>query len=122
MDEQLLAEAFVEVADTLVDDFDLLEFLHRVTVRCADVLSVSAAGLLLSDQRGALRMIAASTEETRLLELLEIQTDEGDEASRRYDTRFTPAFVVFDAHGAVVARTTVVGDAAARLRSLVATP
>ena len=77
MDEQLLAEAFVEVADTLVDDFDLLEFLHRVTVRCADVLSVSAAGLLLSDQRGALRMIAASSEQTRLLELLEIQTDEG---------------------------------------------
>jgi transcriptional regulator with GAF, ATPase, and Fis domain len=77
MDEQLVAEAFVELADTLVDDFDLMDFLHRVTVRCADVLDVSAAGLLLTDQRGALRVVAASTEQTRLLELLQIQTDEG---------------------------------------------
>jgi transcriptional regulator with GAF, ATPase, and Fis domain len=77
MDEQLVAEAFVEMADTLVDDFDLMDFLHRVTVRCADVLGVSAAGLLLTDQRGALRVVAASTEQTRLLELLQIQTDEG---------------------------------------------
>jgi transcriptional regulator with GAF, ATPase, and Fis domain len=77
MDEQLVAEAFVELADTLVDDFDLMDFLHRVTVRCADVLGVSAAGLLLTDQRGALRVVAASTEQTRLLELLQMQTDEG---------------------------------------------
>lgn len=77
MDERQLAEAFVEIADTLVDDFDLLDFLHRVTVRCADVLEVSAAGLLLTDQRGALRVVAASTEQTRLLELLQLQTNEG---------------------------------------------
>src|SRR6266536_1199330 len=77
MDERQLAEAFVELADTLVDDFDLMDFLHRVTVRCADVLGVAAAGLLLTDQRGALRVVAASTERTRLLELLQMQTDEG---------------------------------------------
>jgi transcriptional regulator with GAF, ATPase, and Fis domain len=77
MDERQLAEAFVEMADTLVDDFDLLEFLHRVTVRCAEVLGVSAAGIMLTDQRGALRVIAASTEKTRLLELLQMQTNEG---------------------------------------------
>jgi transcriptional regulator with GAF, ATPase, and Fis domain len=80
MDERQLAEAFVEIADTLVDDFDLIEFLHRVTARCAEVLEVSAAGLLLTDQRGALRVVAASTEQTRLLELLELQTDEGPSA------------------------------------------
>ena len=77
MDERQLAEVFVEMADTLVDDFDLMEFLHRVTVRCAEVLDVSAAGLLLTDQRGALRVVAASTEQTRLLELLQMETDEG---------------------------------------------
>jgi transcriptional regulator with GAF, ATPase, and Fis domain len=77
MSEQQLAEAFVEMADTLVDDFDLMEFLHRLTARCADVLGVSAAGLLLTDQRGALRVVAASTERTRLLELLQSQTDQG---------------------------------------------
>jgi len=75
--EQQLAEAFVELADTLVDDFDVVDFLHRVTVRCADVLGVSAAGVLLTDQRGALRVVAASTEKTRLLELLQSQTDQG---------------------------------------------
>jgi transcriptional regulator with GAF, ATPase, and Fis domain len=77
MDERQVAEAFVELADTLVDDFDLMDFLHRVTVRSAEVLGVSAAGLLLTDQRGALRVVAASTEQTRLLELLQVQTDEG---------------------------------------------
>ncbi len=77
MNDRQLAETFVELADTLVDDFDVVDFLHRVTVRCADVLGVSAAGVLLSDQRGTLQVVAASTEQTRLLELLQLQTDQG---------------------------------------------
>src|SRR4051812_26149239 len=77
MSEQQLAEAFVEMADTLVDDFDLIDFLHVLTDRCVRLLDVSAAGLLLTDQRGALRLVAASTEQTRLLELFQLQTDQG---------------------------------------------
>jgi transcriptional regulator with GAF, ATPase, and Fis domain len=77
MRERQLAEAFVELADTLVDDFDVVEFLHQVTVRCAEVLGVAAAGVLLTDQRGDLRVVAASTEQTRLLELLQLHTDQG---------------------------------------------
>ena len=77
MSERQLAEAFVEIADTLVDDFDVMDFLHQLTIRCAQVLGVSAAGVLLADQRGALRVVAASTEQTRLLELLQSQTDQG---------------------------------------------
>jgi transcriptional regulator with GAF, ATPase, and Fis domain len=77
MSERQLAEAFVALADTLVDDFDVVDFLHELTVRCAQVLGVSAAGVLLSDQRGALRVVAASTEQTRLLELFQSQTDQG---------------------------------------------
>jgi GAF domain-containing protein len=77
MSERQLAEAFVALADTLVDDFDVVDFLHELTVRCAQVLGVSAAGVLLADQRGALRVVAASTEQTRLLELLQLQTDQG---------------------------------------------
>jgi transcriptional regulator with GAF, ATPase, and Fis domain len=77
MSERQLAEAFVELADTLVDDFDVMDFLHQVTLRCSQVLGVSAAGVLLTDQCGTLRVIAASTEQTRLLELLQLQTDQG---------------------------------------------
>jgi transcriptional regulator with GAF, ATPase, and Fis domain len=77
MSERQLAEAFVALADTLVDDFDVVDFLHELTVRCAQVLGVSAAGVLLADQRGALQVMAASTEQTRLLELLQLQTDQG---------------------------------------------
>src|SRR3954452_17850958 len=77
MTEQRLAEVFVEMADTLVDDFDLMDFLHLLADRCVDLLKVSAAGLLLTDQRGALQLVAASTEQTRLLELVQLQTDQG---------------------------------------------
>ena len=77
MTERTAAEVFVELADTLIDDFDVVDFLHQVTTRCAEVLGVAAAGVLLTDQRGALRVMAASTEQSRLLELLQSQTDEG---------------------------------------------
>lgn len=76
MAEQL-GEVFVEMADTLVDDFDVIEFLHALTDRCVSLLGVAAAGLLLTDQRGALRVVAASSEQTRLLELFQIQSDQG---------------------------------------------
>ena len=72
-----LARSFVALADTLVDDFDLLDFLHVLTDRCVSLLGVSAAGLLLTDQRGALRLVAASSEQSRLLELFQLETDEG---------------------------------------------
>src|SRR6185503_5643755 len=67
----------VEMADTLVADFDLIDFLQLLTERCVQLLDVSASGLLLTDQRGALRVTAASTEQTRLLELFQLQVDEG---------------------------------------------
>jgi transcriptional regulator with GAF, ATPase, and Fis domain len=77
MRERQLAAVFVEMADTLVADFDAIEFLHVLADRCVSLLEVSAAGLLLTDQRGALRVVAASSEETRLLELFQLQSDEG---------------------------------------------
>jgi transcriptional regulator with GAF, ATPase, and Fis domain len=72
-----LPDVFVEMADTLVADFDVLDFMHLLTDRCTALLDVSAAGLLLSDQRGTLRFAAASTEAGRLLELFQLQVDEG---------------------------------------------
>jgi hypothetical protein len=75
--ERKLAEAFVEAADTLVDDFDVIEFLHTLAERCVQLLDIDAAGLMLADQRGNLHASAASTENARLLELFELQIDAG---------------------------------------------
>ncbi|WP_088283984.1 GAF and ANTAR domain-containing protein [Kineosporia sp. A_224] len=72
-----LAEVFVEVADTLVDDFDVIEFLQMITTRTSELVAVPAVGLLLDDGRGRLQFMAASDEETRLLELFQIQHNEG---------------------------------------------
>jgi len=75
--DKRLAQTFVELADTLVGGFDLMEFLHMLTERCVELLEVDAAGLLLADGRGALQLVAASTEQARLAELFQIQNDEG---------------------------------------------
>jgi len=77
MSDRDAAQAFVDLADTLIEDFDVVDFLHQVTMRCSQVLDVAAAGVLLTDQRGALRVVAASTKQTRLLELLQLQTNQG---------------------------------------------
>jgi hypothetical protein len=75
--EEQLYEAFVEAADTLVDDFDVIDFLHTLAERCVHLLGVDAAGLMLADQHGTLHATAASSENARLLELFELQTDAG---------------------------------------------
>jgi len=72
-----LARVFVEVADTLIDDFDVIEFLQTVTARSAELAHASAAGLLLADQDNHLRFTAASDEVTKLLELFQVQAREG---------------------------------------------
>ncbi|MEO6411674.1 MAG: GAF and ANTAR domain-containing protein [Pedococcus sp.] len=72
-----LAEVFVEVADTLVDDFDVIEFLETLTKRTADVSSAASAGLLLADAHGQLQYMAASAESVKLLELFQLQYLEG---------------------------------------------
>ena len=75
--ERLLTDAFVEMADTLVDDYDVLEFLHSLATHCVGLLGVDACGLMLADREGVLRVAASSTEAVRLLELFELQNREG---------------------------------------------
>lgn len=75
--ERELVSAFVDMADTLVDEYDVVELLHRLARHCVDLLGAAAAGLLLADQRGGIQVIATSDERARLLELFQLQADEG---------------------------------------------
>lgn len=75
--EALLVHTLVELADSLVDDFDVVELLSLLADRCVEVLGVSAAGVMLVAPEGDLRVVASSSEAMRVLELFELQSDEG---------------------------------------------
>jgi hypothetical protein len=77
MREERLARAFVEFSDTLVRDYDVVEFLSRLCQRSVEVLEVTAAGALLTDGAKRLQVVAASTEQVTVLETLQIQRQEG---------------------------------------------
>ena len=72
-----LANVFVELADTMVDDFDVIEFLMKVTRRTAELIGGADVGLLLADGRGQMQFMAASNEDAKRLELFQVQVDEG---------------------------------------------
>ncbi len=72
-----LGQVFVELVDTLVTEYEVLDFLYLVCERCAEVLDVEAVGALLATDAGELALSAASTEQTRVLELFEVQQREG---------------------------------------------
>ena len=64
----------MRLADTLADEFDIEEFLHRLAVDSAEILGAEAAGVMLADQRSGLRLVTSSEERMRHLELLELKT------------------------------------------------
>ena len=77
MDTDLLSDTFVDLADTMVADFDVIDFLQLLTDRTVRLLAASAAGVVLADPRGELRVAAASSEEAGLVELFQLQNDQG---------------------------------------------
>jgi GAF domain-containing protein len=75
--EALLARTFVDLVDTLVDDFDVVDLLTLVADRCVEVLDIAASGLMLVAPEGDLRVVAFSSEAVRVVELFELQAEEG---------------------------------------------
>jgi GAF domain-containing protein len=75
--ETLVTQTFVQLADTLVADFDIIDLLTILADRCIELVDAHAAGILLVDAAGNLRVMAASSEQARLLELFQLQNDEG---------------------------------------------
>jgi len=75
--ETLLTETFVSLADTLVRDFDVVDFLSMLSDRCVDLFGVGEAGLMLAGGDGRMHLAASSSHQMHLLELLEIQHEEG---------------------------------------------
>ncbi len=75
--EATLVSTLVELADTLVADFDVVDILTLLADRCVDVLDVDAAGIMLAAPDGDLRVMASSSEAMAALELFELQAQEG---------------------------------------------
>jgi GAF domain-containing protein len=75
--ETLLIEAFVVLADTMVDDYDIIDLLDRLVAYSVELLAADAAGILLADAVGDLRVVASSNEQSDWMELMQLQADEG---------------------------------------------
>lgn len=75
--ETRVLAAVVSLVDSLLDDFDVVELLTDLTEQCTQLLDISAAGLLLADPRGHLHLMAATSAQSRDLELIQLQADEG---------------------------------------------
>lgn len=96
--EDLLARTMVDLADSLVDDFDVVELLTILTDRCIELLGVTASGIVLRDPTGALRVMLSSSDAMHLLELFELQAAEGPCLECVHDGR-SLVNVVLDAAG-----------------------
>jgi GAF domain-containing protein len=75
--EQLLSKAFVGLADTLVDNYDIIDLLDRLVAYSVELLAADAAGIMLVDSQRALHVVASSHEDADVMELLQLEADQG---------------------------------------------
>jgi transcriptional regulator with GAF, ATPase, and Fis domain len=73
----MIVETLVQLADTLIEDYDVIEFLSMLSERCVLLVDADEAGIMVSDGRGNLQIVASSSERTRLLELFELENRDG---------------------------------------------
>ena len=71
------AHVMAEAVRTLASDFEFLDLAHQLTVSTVSLLGAGAAGVMLEDATGRLQVLSASDEDTRLLEIFELQREEG---------------------------------------------
>ncbi len=72
-----VAQALVEMASTFVSDFDVVELSTSLASSCVELTGISAAAVMVATEEGELRVLGSSSEETRVLELFELQAEEG---------------------------------------------
>jgi transcriptional regulator with GAF, ATPase, and Fis domain len=77
MTQQRLLETFVKLADTLIDEYDVVDLLQFLVDTCRDVLDTTAAGILLADARGELEVVASTSEASRLVEMMQLSAEQG---------------------------------------------
>ncbi|SFS08461.1 GAF domain-containing protein [Microbacterium sp. cf046] len=75
--QRRLLQTFVTLADTLVDDYDVVDLLQLLVDTCRDVLDMTAAGILLADARGELELVASTSEASRLVEMMQLSAEAG---------------------------------------------
>ena len=75
--EERINDAFVRVAGTLVDDYDVLDLLSTLMNTCTDLLDVQAGGILLADSTGQLELVASTSEEAEIVEIMIVAAGAG---------------------------------------------
>src|SRR5690349_5820143 len=109
--EQELVETFVDLADTLVVDYDIVDMLYRLVTRCARTFEAADAGILLPDANGQLEVVASTSERSHLIGLLQLDAGEGP----CVDAYLTGSLVTVDDIAATYARWPTFAVAAAKL-------
>lgn len=72
-----VSAAFVKLAETLVDEYHVLDLLQTLVEETVSLLDAAAVGLLLADSHGELQVVASTNEESQLVEILQLQAGAG---------------------------------------------
>ena len=75
--EARLNSAFVAVADTLTEDYDVVDLLHTLVEECVEIVAADAGGLMLADAEGELQVVASTSESVGLVEVMQLDAGAG---------------------------------------------